>query len=56
MTRIKELREKTGLTQREFAEKYDIKLRTLQNWEIGHRKTNATVLRLIEKQMNGEIN
>lgn len=28
------LRKKYGLTQRELSEKYDIPLRTIQNWEL----------------------
>ena len=32
---MKRLREKTGLTQKEFARKYHVSLRTLQGWEAG---------------------
>jgi len=32
---IKEVREKTGLTQAEFAARLHISARTLQNWEQG---------------------
>ena len=35
MLTIKELRELTGLSQSKFADKYEIKLATLQKWEIG---------------------
>lgn len=35
---IKLLREKTGLSQSEFATKYHISLKTVQNWEQGFRK------------------
>ena len=34
---IKEVREKTGLTQAEFAARLHISARTLQNWEQGRR-------------------
>ena len=34
---IKEVREKTGLTQSEFAARLHISARTLQNWEQGRR-------------------
>lgn len=33
--KLKEVRQKLGLTQREFAEYFDIQFRSLQNWEIG---------------------
>ena len=32
---IKEIRNKTGLSQSQFASKYNIPVRTLQGWEIG---------------------
>ena len=33
--KLKEVRQKLGLTQREFAEYFDIQFRSLQNWETG---------------------
>ena len=33
--RIKELRKKTGLSQSRFAAKFEIPVRTLQQWEQG---------------------
>ena len=38
MKTIKELRDITGLSQRQFAEKYHINYRNIQNWEQGSRK------------------
>lgn len=35
---IKELRESTGLSQAQFAEKFHIPVGTLQHWEQGVRK------------------
>lgn len=32
---IKEIRERTGLSQSKFANKYEIPVRTLQGWEAG---------------------
>lgn len=32
---MKEIRRKTGMTQRQFAEHFGIPIRTLQNWENG---------------------
>ena len=45
---IKELREKTGLNQKDFAEKYKIPLGTLKNWEQGIRKPPAYVYYYLE--------
>ena len=49
---VKEIRKKTGLSQREFAEKYQIPLQTLKQWESdegssSHRKPPEYVLSLI---------
>ena len=48
---IKEVREKTGLTQAEFAARLHISARTLQNWEQGRRYPTgpaATLIRLLD--------
>ena len=47
MNKIKELREKTGLSQEKLAEKLEVNLRTLQRWENNEtaiRKKNAEKL------------
>lgn len=49
MREIKALREITGLTQKQFAEKYHISYRNIQNWEEGHRKCPEWVLYLLER-------
>jgi putative transcriptional regulator len=49
---IKEMRPKTGLTQKEFCTKHGLNLRTYQGWESGRRAASLTVcllLRVIEK-------
>jgi len=48
---IKEVREKTGLTQAEFAARLHISARTLQNWEQGRRyptDPTATLIRILD--------
>ena len=45
---VKEIRAKTGLSQGEFAKKYDIPIGTLHHWEIGDRKPPEYVLKLLE--------
>ena len=47
---IKEVREKTGLSQSEFAARLHISPRTLQNWEQGRRYPTgpaATLIRIL---------
>ena len=48
---IKQVREKTGLTQAEFAARLHISARTLQNWEQGRRYPTgpaATLIRILD--------
>lgn len=49
--RIKRLRTMLNCSQREFAERYGIELRTLQNWEQGERlldNSSQSLITLIE--------
>ncbi len=41
-------REKSGLTQAEFATLLGVSVRTLQDWEQGRREPNAAARTLIE--------
>lgn len=45
---IKDLRARTGLTQREFAEHFGIPRRTIENWEQGKNKCPQYILNLLE--------
>lgn len=47
-SRIKELRESTGLNRKEFCEKFDIPYRTVTEWELGHRNAPPYVFRFLE--------
>ena len=47
-SRIKELRESTGLNRKEFCEKFDIPYRTVTEWERGNRNAPPYVIRLLE--------
>ena len=47
--RIRELREKTGMSQRMFSEYFDIPLRTVHDWEQGRRNPPAYIPEMIEK-------
>ena len=42
-----ELRQSTGMNRREFAEYFEIPYRTVQEWELGHRKMPDYLLRLM---------
>ena len=48
---VKSIREKTGLTQQEFAQSFGFSLSTLRNWEQGAREPDGSarvLLKLIE--------
>ncbi len=46
---IKEIREKSGMSRAEFSRKYDIPIRTLENWESGERKCLPYLEKLLER-------
>lgn len=46
---IKEMRKLLGLSQFQFAEKYDIPKATVSNWEQGRRECPEYVLKLLER-------
>ena len=45
----KEIRELTGLKRAQFCEKYNIPVRTMENWEAGVNKAPEYVLALLER-------
>lgn len=50
---IKAIREKTGLSQNQFAQKLDISSSTLKKWEQGKRQPTGpakALLRILDKQ------
>ena len=52
--RIKELRESTGLTRKEFSEHIGIPVRTLEDWEAGRRTPPEYIPKLISYQLKYE--
>lgn len=46
---ILELRQKTGLSQSKFANRFHLNVRTVQQWEQGTRKTPDYVIWLIAR-------
>ena len=49
-----ELRERTGMTRKEFCEYFEIQYRTVQDWELGNRKMPDYLLRLMEYKIRME--
>lgn len=45
---VKSIRSKSGLTQAAFAERFEIPLRTLEDWERGTRQPPIYVLHMLE--------
>ncbi len=52
--RIKELRESTGMSRKEFSEHTGIPVRTLEDWEAGRRTPPEYIPRLIAYQLEYE--
>ena len=44
---VKNIREKIGLSQRDFSALVHVSIRTLQNWEQGRRSPNGPALALL---------
>ncbi len=44
---VKAIRENTGLSQNKFATIIGVSVRTLQNWEQGHRRPHGPALALL---------
>ena len=52
--KIRGLREQTGMTRKDFSVHIGIPLRTIEDWEAGHRKPPEYIPRLIEYQIKYE--
>lgn len=46
---LKEMRKLLGLSQSAFGKRYNIPVRTIQDWESGRRKAPIYVLELLER-------
>lgn len=46
---VMEIRMKSGLSQKKFAEKYEIPFRTFQDWELGNRIPPTYVVEMLAK-------
>lgn len=52
---IKQARERSGLTQKQMSEKFEIPVRTIGSWEDGSRKCPVYVKNLIIQALSQEI-
>ena len=53
-TKIKELRESTGMNRKEFCKCFQIPYRTVTEWELDNRHAPEYVLRLLEYYIQNE--
>ena len=53
-TKIKELRESTGMNRKEFCKYFQIPYRTVTEWELDNRHAPEYVLRLLEYYIKNE--
>lgn len=53
-TKIKELRESTGMNRKDFCSFFRIPYRTVTEWELGNRHAPEYVLRLLEYYIQSE--
>ena len=51
MKNISDLRKKAHMTQKEFSQKYDIPLRTIQKWERNGSTPPEYIIELIDRNM-----
>ena len=52
--RLIEMRNRTGMNRREFAEYFEIPYRTVQDWELGNRQMPEYLFRLMEYKIRIE--
>ena len=52
---IREMRKRLGNTQSEFAARYNIPFRTVQNWETGTRKPPEYIVSLLEHRVEEDL-
>ncbi|NBK99337.1 MAG: helix-turn-helix domain-containing protein, partial [Erysipelotrichia bacterium] len=55
MMNIREMRTQLGDTQSEFATRYNIPFRTIQNWETGVRKPPKYIIKLLENRVQSDL-
>lgn len=56
MSKIKDARLEVGLTRAELSKKYNIPIRTLEDWDSGRRKPSEWLENLIIRVINEDFN
>lgn len=56
MSKIKDARLAAGLTQAELSKKYNIPIRTIENWDSDRRKPSEWLENLIIRVINEDFN
>lgn len=51
---LKELRQRSGMSRKQFCEYFDIPYRTVQDWELENRKCPDYLLNLMEYKLTKE--
>lgn len=51
---VKEIREALGISRAEFSRRYNIPIRTLEEWEAGRRTPPAWVPELLQRLIDAE--
>ena len=54
MNDFKSLRERSGMSMKQFSEYFEIPYRTVQNWDAGINKCPDYLLKLMEYKLNHE--
>lgn len=55
MTECEKIRNILGISRAEFSRRYNIPLRTLENWESGDREPPKYVLELLERVVKEDL-
>lgn len=55
MTRIEEIRARTGLNRTQFAKLYNIPLRTMEDWEAEKMKPPIYVIELLDRAVREDF-
>lgn len=55
MNELKAIRKKTGLTQAEFAKRYNIPKRTVENWETEQTVPPRYVVELLKRAVDADF-
>ena len=55
MMTVREIRELLGVSRAEFSRRYNIPIRTLENWESGTREAPEWTMEILERVVRGDV-